>query len=185
MKQTPPLEPAPQKIGLIHLYEGDGKGKTTAAVGLAVRAAGQGLQVLVCQLLKGMESGEVSALERLGIPVRRPMAGAKFLFQMSEAERREAAVLHRDCLTQVCRLADSGQVDLLVLDEILDAIGCGLIPEEQLTTWLSHRPAGVEVVLTGRDPSPAIQALADYHTRFQCVLHPYAAHIPARRGIEY
>ena len=111
-----------EKLGLIHAYTGDGKGKTTAAVGLCVRAAGRGLRVVFCQFLKGRASGELEPLERLGVTLMRmqdPEAQMKFTFQMTEAELEESRRQHRELLERAKAAAASGAYDLVVLDEAI------------------------------------------------------------------
>lgn len=174
-----------ERRGMVHIYSGDGKGKTTAAVGLAVRAAGHGLRVIFCQFLKGAETGELAPLARLGVETVRAGHTGKFLFQMNEREKEEAAISHKKCLEGVTERVMDGGADILVLDEILDAVNAGLISEESLISLIKSRPRGVEVILTGRNPTPGISALADYRTDLICVRHPYSIGLKAREGIEY
>lgn len=171
--------------GLVHLYTGDGKGKTTAAVGLAVRALGAGKSVMFCQFLKGRESGELSGLETLGARLLRAECGEKFVFQMDEREREKLAHNHRLCFDEVKRRVFGGEADVVLLDEIIDAVNEGLVPEKDLLELVGGRPAKVELVLTGRNPGGNIVAAADYHTDFVCVKHPYQNGVRARKGIEY
>lgn len=184
MREAPCLEQKNAK-GLVHLYSGGGKGKTTAAVGLALRAVGQGWPVVVCQFLKGRRTGEAEPLRRLGVEIIAPSGSEKFFFQMDGKEKAAEAERQRRAFSEAKSKARSGRIRLLVLDEILDAVNLGLIGEEALTGFLADRPAGVEIVMTGRDPSPAICSFADYHTEFRCVRHPYQSGVSARPGIEY
>ena len=174
-------------IGMLHIYCGDGKGKTTAAIGLAVRVAGYGVPVLFCQFLKGSPTGELAPMDKLGIRVLRPVfpAADKFVFQMTDAEKQTAADAHRHCFAQVCRAAADTGARLLVLDEVLDAVALGLLPLPDLLAFLEERPPGLDVVCTGRDPHEQLCALADYHTDFRALRHPYDRGISAREGIEY
>ena len=132
-----------EQQGLVHIYYGDGKGKTTAAFGLALRCAGQGKRVVIAQFLKGGSSGEAAAAGRLpGITLLREKGVRKFTFQMDEAERAETA---RGCLAlfrRAAALAAEGDVRLLVLDEVLDAVR-GFLPPEELCGFLDGRPAGL------------------------------------------
>lgn len=175
----------PRDTGLVHLYTGDGKGKTTAAIGLAVRVLGSGRHVLFCQFLKGRDTCELKPLATLGAGIRRAKCGTKFMHQMTEDERAQLALDHCSCFDAAVEEILSGQVDLAVLDEVVDAVGCGLLGLEQLLRLLQSRPAHVELVLTGRNPPPALQEAADYHTDFVCRKHPYQRGVCARRGIEY
>lgn len=174
-----------EHLGLVHLYCGDGKGKTTAAIGLGVRAAGRGLRVILLQFLKGQETGELRTLAKIpGITVVRGKKSAAFTFQMSEEEKAETRRTQdealRDCIDR-CR---EGECDLLILDEGVGAYGKGLLDRELLLRFLDSRPAGVEVVLTGRDPAPELLARADYITEMKKVRHPFDKGVPAREGIE-
>ena len=174
-----------QHEGLVHLYCGDGKGKTTAAVGLSVRAAGAGKAVLFCQFLKGRQTGEIEPLKRLGVRVLRAKSGGKFVSKMTEQEKRELARQHSECLREARELLKDGGFGLAVLDEAVDAVNCGALELEELLAFIRGRPPGTELVLTGRSPDPEIIALAGYYTVFQCRKHPFQRGVAARRGIEY
>lgn len=172
--------------GYVHIYCGDGKGKTSAAVGLAVRAAGRGLRVLIARFLKTEDSGEVPVLRGIpGICVVPCEKSFGFTFRMTAEQKEEASRYYRGQLADVCRQAASGQWDLLILDEILGAVGSGLVPEEQVLECLKERPEGLEVVLTGRNPSAALVELADYVSEIRAVKHPFEKGVGARKGIEY
>ncbi len=167
--------------GLIHVYYGDGKGKTTAAMGLALRALGAQMQVTVMQFLKNRPSGEVEMLRRCGATVLRGQANDKFVFQMDEAERAQTARIHEDNF----RAATHSGCDLLVLDEALSAVSVGVFSQEALLEFLRGKPSNLEVVITGHAPLPDVVALADYVTHMTCERHPYQRGVQARRGIEY
>ena len=158
---------------MLHLYCGNGKGKTTAAMGLALRAAGRGKRVVIAQFLKGADSGE-----RLALPV--PDA-VKFSFRMSEDERRSEAQRYQDLLKLISRTARG--CFLLVLDEACAAVNTGLLPLEDLLACLDSLEC--EVVLTGRDPAPELMERADYITSMEAVRHPFEQGITAREGIEF
>lgn len=169
---------------MIHLYHGDGKGKTTAAMGLALRMAGRQQGVVIAQFLKGEDSGERRALEQLPQVTLLPLPQqVKFTFQLSEPEFQEEALRNQNLLRQAAALAQSPQCGLLVLDEICSACALGLLPLADLLAVLDQAQA--EVVLTGRDPAPELCQRADYITFFQKLRHPYDSGIPARPGIEY
>ena len=171
-------------MGKIHLYTGCGKGKTTAAVGLIVRLAGRGGTAVFMQFLKGENSGERAALSRLpGVclpPVPREI---KFVFQMSPQEKAACAQSTRRQFLSACQQAEA--CDLLVLDEILDTIETGLLPEAEVLDYLRRKPASLEVVLTGRRASAELKEMADYVMRVDSEKHPYEIGLPAREGIEY
>lgn len=171
--------------GLIHIYWGEGKGKTCAALGLALRAAGAGIKVLFVQFLKDGCSSEIALLERLGIETACCPDIRKFVFQMTEAERLQAGEEYSRLLSAAvsrCREEGSG---LLVLDEVLPACQLGLVPETALTDFLCSKPSELEVVLTGREPSLALLELADYVTEMRKLRHPYDRGVQARKGIEF
>lgn len=167
--------------GLVHLYWGGGKGKTTAAMGLAVRALGRGLRVTVVQFLKDGGSGELAPLERLGAAVYSGVPGTKFVFQMTEAEKAKTRALH----TGLLRQALARPCDLLILDEACAACQLDMIDQALLQKAVLERPAGREVVLTGREPADWMQQAADYSTEMRCHKHPYEEGIPAREGVEF
>ena len=167
--------------GLVHLYCGDGKGKTTAAMGLALRALGAGLRVTVVQFLKDGNSSELDPLQRLGAAVFSGGCGPKFVFQM-DAEERAAVRLEQDALL---RRALCAPCDLLVLDEACAACALGMADEALLRCAVLERPAGREVVLTGRDPADWMRQAAEYITEMRAVRHPFESGTPARRGVEF
>ena len=166
---------------MLHLYWGDGKGKTTAAMGLALRALGRGWRVTVVQFLKDGTSGETEPLRQLGARVLACPGPAKFSWEMTPAERDRTRAAQDALLEEALSLP----CDLLVLDEACGALEAGLLDEALLKRAALDRPAGQEVVLTGRAPAPWMEERADYITRMEGVRHPFDGGAPARRGIEY
>ena len=155
--------------GMIHIYCGDGKGKTTAATGLAVRAAGSGMKVLFARFLKNENSAELCVLDQIpGIEVIHLPKSYGFYNTQSEEEK-----------------AETKQCDMLVMDEFMAADRYGLIPHEEAIQFLKEKPEGLEVVLTGRDPSEDLIRTADYVSEIRKVKHPFDCGVYARRGIEY
>ena len=185
MKGLSNLEPKPSGSGLVHLYVGDGKGKTTAAIGLAVRFIGKGGRVAVFQFLKGRTTGELEPLQTLGARVQRAKCGQKFYSQMTGEEQRELRESHQACLAEAARLAAGGEAGLIVLDEVVDAVNLGVVELSDLLELLRHRDPGVEVVLTGRNPPSQLVDAVDYHTDFVCRKHPYQTGVAARSGVEF
>ena len=167
--------------GLVHLYWGDGKGKTTAAMGLALRALGTGRRVVIVQFLKGGRSGEIPLLRSLGARIFRGKPGMKFSFQMDEAEKAAARALQ----TEHLRLALECDCDLLVLDEACAAWRTDLVDRDLLRSAVLDRPPGQEVVLTGRRPPEWMEEAADYITEMHCHRHPFERGVPAREGVEF
>lgn len=164
---------------MLQLYWGDGKGKTTAAMGLALRALGHGQRVSVVQFLKDGTSGEISLLRRCGATVR-ACPNAKFTWQMTDAEKTEARANNNAAL----QAALAEPFELLVLDEACAAYKSGLV-EEQLLKVAAARAKTAEVVFTGREPAEWMQAAADYSTEMRAVRHPYEQGVTAREGVEY
>ncbi|MDD3253465.1 MAG: cob(I)yrinic acid a,c-diamide adenosyltransferase [Lachnospiraceae bacterium] len=172
--------------GYIHIYCGDGKGKTTAAVGLAVRAAGRGKRVLIVRFLKTEDSGEVPMLRQIpGITVTPCDRIFGFVFRMTETEKAEAAVYFKQRFETACREAVEGGYDLLILDELMASCQYDMVPETAVVDFLKNRPENLEVVMTGRNPSDALVALADYVSEIRAVKHPFQEGAAAREGIEY
>ena len=169
---------------MVQIYCGEGKGKTTAAVGLAVRAAGRGLRVVFTQFLKSGDSGERAVLA--GLPTVKLLdvpETMKFTFAMDTAERKAEAVRQTALLRQAVDLA--GQADVLVLDELCAALNSGMVPLDVVTAFLDGRPASLEVVITGREPAPALVERADYITEMKKIRHPFDLGVRARQGIEW
>lgn len=172
--------------GLVHIKCGDGSGKTTSSIGLIMRAVGHGRRVMLVQFLKNGLSGELNALRSLpGIHVLSGPENTRFTNVMTEADREAARSHYRRFLDVAVRSAQAGQVDLLVLDEVMGAIQTSLLEESAVLDFIRSKPAGLEVVLTGRDPSEDMLALADYISDIHCVRHPFMKGIKAREGIEY
>ncbi len=172
-----------QNIGLIHLYCGDGKGKTSASAGLALRMAGAGKQVVFAQFYKDGSSCELQPLRELGVTVIVCKTIPGFFFQMNESEREQVKADHGRFLEEVFSAAKNA--GLLVLDEAVAACRNGTIEEDRLLQLLSEKPVMLEVVLTGRGPSPRLVAAADYITEMKKLRHPYDRGIAARHGVEY
>ena len=171
--------------GLVHIYTGGGKGKTTAAIGLLIRASGAGMKTLFCQFMKGRDTAELGPLRRLGAEVIRTDAVKKFIPFMSEDEKKECVKSHQLCYNKVKEKIRSGEYDLVVLDEVMSALSYGFINQEDLCRLIRGRPPHVELALTGRNAPEELLELADYVSEIQEKKHPYQQGIPARRGIEY
>lgn len=170
--------------GLVHIYCGKGKGKTTACVGLSVRASGAGKKVLFVQFFKNGVSSEVKSLRMLPnvetLICEKPV---NFFLHMDENEKNEAKQLYSELLNKA--FEQSENADLLVLDEIISTCHYGIADEKLLLDFLKNKREDLEVVLTGREPSEALMACADYITEMQKIKHPYDKGIKARQGIEF
>ena len=172
-------------FGLIHIYCGDGKGKTTAAVGLAVRCAGRGNKVLLVQFLKSRDSGELYSLAKLpDIEVMRGKESKKFTFQMNEEEKHALLIEHNKMFEQVLAKIKNGGYSLLILDEVIGALNAKVFEMQKLIEFLRHKPENLEVVLSGRNPAPELVEIADYVSEMRKVKHPMDKGIMAREGIE-
>lgn len=171
--------------GLIHIYCGDGKGKTTAAMGLAVRASGSGMKVIVSQFMKCGNSNEVKLIREMPNVlyrcVEKPLG---FAWKMNEEQQAEAKMLYQQLFREVTALAEKEQADLLIMDEFMSAYHYGWIDQREAIEFLRKKPEKLEVVLTGRDPGEELIALADYVTEMRKLKHPFEQGIPARKGIE-
>lgn len=170
--------------GLIHIYCGDGKGKTTAAVGLTLRSAGAGNRVVFTQFFKDGSSSEISLLRQIpGISVLHTKTVGGFWKRMTVEQQAQASRDYTELFHIACERAKN--MDLLVLDEVISACNHGAVPEEALLEFLQNKPEHLEVVLTGRNPSEALLAQADYVTEMKKIKHPFDRGVLARKGIEY
>ena len=172
--------------GLIHIYCGDGKGKTSAAAGLAVRAAGCRKQVLFARFLKNEESGELEILDRIPeIHVIHLERSFGFYRTLTEEEQAEVRQMYEALWQDIVRRAETDVYDVLVMDEFMAAYNYGLIGHDAAFAFLREKPERLEVVLTGRDPDGDLVELADYVSEIRKVKHPFDRGIRARKGIEY
>lgn len=172
--------------GLIHFYIGTGKGKTTAAAGLAARIMGWQGRVLFCQFLKSIPSGEFAFFQNHSVECYRPpMRHAAFIWNQTSEEISDTAADLLSGWQYVREKIMADPYDLVVLDEMLDVVQCGFLPEEELMEFLKNRPQKTEVVLTGRDASLKLRELADYISLMNCCKHPYENGLNARKGIEF
>ena len=176
--------------GLVQIYTGDGRGKTTAAFGLALRAAGQGNKVLIYQFLKppALDLGERFALKLGAVRIR--VEALDVPWDMSSSLDDEKAVSQMraaiaQVLEKITETAEKRFYDVLILDEIVFCLSKGLAKLEDIRTLIDRRDPGVEIVLTGRGASEELIALADLVTEMRNIKHPLNDGLPARRGIEY
>ncbi len=174
-------------MGLLMIYTGNGKGKTSAAMGTAFRAVGQGLKVLMVQFIKGSwHYGELDTAKM--IPEDRfeiiPM-GRGFVKVGTEKPDPEDVAMVRRCWEFAKEKMKEGACDLLVLDEINYAIHYGMLPAEEVAATLAQRPEKIHVILTGRNAAPALVEQADLVTEMKEIKHPFQKGIQAARGIDY
>jgi cob(I)alamin adenosyltransferase len=169
--------------GYIQLYTGAGKGKTTAAFGLALRASGAGLRVYIAQFVKGSESGEREALKKVSRKVTIRQFGARSFIKKHPTKIDRA--LAAKGLAEVSAIIAAGRHDLVILDEICIALYLGLFPLEHLIEMLKTRPGHVEIILTGRNAPKALVDAADLVTEMREIRHYYQKGVRARKGIEF
>ncbi len=169
---------------MIHVYCGDGKGKTTAALGLILRHVGAGGKAVLAQFLKSAPTGELAALEQLGVPVYRNELPHGFFPNMSEEMKAKVRALHDHTLAEVTRLARTNECSLLVLDELNAALMLELIDRDAVFALLDDH-GNAELVVTGRDPCAELLERADYVTEMKLMKHPYEKGVKARKGIEF
>ena len=170
--------------GLIHVYTGDGKGKTSASLGLAVRARGAGKKVMFAQLFK-KDSGEINALKQLGISFVQHSSSHPFFKKYTDDELKQKA---RECaafVKNVFKETKKAGYDILIIDELGPALGFDLLREKDLIKMIKSRPEKTELVMTGRGFSEEIIKLADYVTEMKMIKHPFNNGVKARKGIEY
>lgn len=173
--------------GLVHIYTGDGKGKTTAAVGLGVRACGRGLKVLMVQFLKGAPTGEMYSLKALepGFELYRGTETKKFTWEMNTEEKTRTTEEQSGIFEFAVSTAVGGKCDLLILDEALGAISSGMLDKEAVMEFIKGKPENLELVLTGRGATPELIELADYISEIRAVKHPAEKGVNGRKGIEF
>lgn len=172
---------------MIQVYHGDGKGKTTAAAGLALRALGNKKQVVFVQFLKARPSGEITILSRLpGITVLRNETDYGFYKKMTDEQKQRVAESHNQNIERTFGLLGEGKCDLLVLDEAASAYNYGLLDRGRIRELLALAEKGsFELVVTGRNPDEIFLEKADYITQMRKERHPFDKGVAARKGIEY
>jgi cob(I)alamin adenosyltransferase len=169
--------------GYIHIYTGNGKGKTTAAIGLAVRAAGAGKKIFFCQFLKGKSTSELKSFEKLRGCITVYRCGTtRFI---TGAPSQQDIRLARKGFAIACEAVRSRRYQMVILDEIIVAVNLNLIPQDELYALMKNKPEMVEIVLTGRNASPQVIKIADLVTRMKDVKHYFLKGVKARRGIEF
>ena len=167
----------------VHVYTGDGKGKTTAALGLALRVAGAGRHVFIAQFCKAGQSSEHVSLERFADRITiRGFGRPDFIMSDPSAADIDAA---RDGLAVARDVISGGEHGLVILDEASVAVRLGLFTVDELLSILDARPPHVELVITGRDADPRLVARADLVTEMRKITHYFDRGVQAREGIEY
>ena len=176
--------PEASDLGLIHVISGDGKGKTTSSLGLALRAAGHGFRTLIIQLMKkGWNYGELTALQNIPQITIEQFGTPEFVDKKrpKEIDYKEAEA----AITRIKQALFNETWDILILDEINVAIDFKLVSEDEIIDLLKRKPKKLEIILTGRDATDNIISLADYYTEVCEKKHPYQQNILARKGVEF
>ena len=169
---------------MLHIYYGDGKGKTTCAVGAAVRAAGNNLKVLFVQLFKTEQSGERAILKAIdGVALTPCPEKLKFTFQMSDEELLNEKEKYTTLLNKISER--SSEFDMIVIDEFFTLIDCAFFDTEHLLSYIKSIYNETELILTGHQVDVRFIELADYATYFECRKHPYNSGAKPRKGIEF
>lgn len=176
--------------GLVQIYTGDGKGKTTAAFGLALRAAGQGNKVLIYQFLKpeSVDMGERFALKLGAVRIRVEALDAEWDMAKpfdDEKQAAQAKAAISEALDRLAQTAEKRFYDVLILDEIVFCLAKGLAKLEDIKNLINRRATGVEIIMTGRGATEELIAMADLVTEMKNVKHPFDKGVEARRGIEF
>lgn len=169
-----------------HIYYGDGKGKTTAAIGLAVRAAGSKMKVLFVQFLKTEFSGERHILSHTeNVTLTFCPLELKFTFDMDDKEKAQAAKIFKSIFDNAVTTALTEKYDMVVLDEVFEAINAHMLSESEVYEFITNAPSSMEIVMTGHNPPQKFMDCADYITEFKKIKHPYDRGITGRIGIEF
>jgi len=173
-------------LGLIHIYTGDGKGKTSASLGLALRALGHNYKVLLVQFFK-FETGEKNVLSKLpNIDFLQFNAPSDFFVEYNEKVKEETKKKFFSFIKMLEEKIKYKEYDIIIFDEIIYALHMNLISEEELKNFILKKPEKSELILTGRNYPEIILNLADYITEMKKIKHPFEEkNIEARKGIEY
>ncbi|MCC5910255.1 MAG: cob(I)yrinic acid a,c-diamide adenosyltransferase [Clostridiaceae bacterium] len=172
--------------GLIHIYTGDGKGKTTAALGQGTRTAGGGYKVLMVQFLKGDDTGELYSIKKMypNFEVMRFAAMNKFYFQLDQEEKLEVEASVKEGIETIQNLLKNEVYDLIIMDEIMAVLSNNIIDIEAVIQLIKNKPHHIEMILTGRNAPSELVDIADYVTEMKMIKHPFQKGIYARKGIE-
>ena len=169
--------------GFIHIYAGNGKGKTTAAIGLGIRATGEGLKVIMIQFMKGRRYSEIDALEK--IPNFTVVQYGRDEFVSKERPEQIDIDLATDGFEHAKKILHKKEYDVVILDEINVAVDFNLIPLNDVLQLLSEKPEKVELILTGRHASPEVVRQVDLVSEILEIKHPYQSGVESRKGIDW
>jgi cob(I)alamin adenosyltransferase len=172
--------------GLIHIYTGDGKGKTTAAIGLCIRVLGAGLKVIFVQFLKSENSSELNVLEKINtnLIIKRFNSQKKFIWNMNENEIEILKKETNEGYKYIKKIIENNLCDVLILDEFIWIINKNFINLKEFVELLNKKSESMEIILTGREAKEELINIADYVTEMKKIKHPFDKGIEARKGIE-
>lgn len=174
-----------KQTGCVHIYCGNGKGKTTTGMGLCVRAAGYGYRVLIYQFMKNNSTSERNVLNHVeNIKIVDGLECEKFSFQMTEEEKKERKKFYESQFHMLTKMAEEEDFDVVFFDELIYTIAAGLFDETLLLDFLKTKPEKLEVILTGQGPSQDLIDAADYVSEIKKVKHPFDKGLSSRKGIE-
>ncbi len=171
--------------GFVHIYYGEGKGKTSAALGLAIRASGAGLGVLVVQFNKGSDSSEINSLSKMGIASIKVQNEDGYVPFMGQDKKAQCLKNYQHYLAKVSELVSNNTYDVIILDELLAALETGMVEIQQVVDLIQNKSAQVELIITGRYPTHELIGMADYVSEIKLIKHPYSKGVYSRLGIEY
>ncbi|QNO13861.1 cob(I)yrinic acid a,c-diamide adenosyltransferase [Alkalicella caledoniensis] len=172
--------------GYVQIYTGDGKGKTTAALGLGFRAVGRGFKVTLLQFLKGMYTGEIESIDHFKdkFTLKRIGETNSFFWTLTQQEQVELSNQCQKEWKEFLSWLEKNPQDVLILDEIMAAMKNGLISQQQVCQFIDEKPEGMEIILTGRDVPPEVSEKADLITEMKKIKHYYDQGVTSRDGIE-
>lgn len=172
-------------MGLIHIYCGDGKGKTSSAIGVSIRALSNNYKVLFIQFLKDGDSSEIERLKRFNnIKIITGKGPKGFTFYMTDEDKEKVKNVHDYNLKAGIELCYKKEVDLIILDEVIGAMNLNLLDNNLLLDFLQNKPENLEVIMTGRDPDKKLIDISNYVSEIKKIKHPFDKGIAARRGID-
>lgn len=173
--------------GLVHVYTGDGKGKTTAAIGLGLRAYGRGLKVLFVQFLKSGSTGELISIDKLDDNFKyfRTKKVEGFFWNLNDEQKEILKKSEKEALDYAVKAALSDEWDMIILDEVIGSIKNHLVELNDVVKLIKEKPKTMELVLTGRNVPNKIIKLANYVSEIKAIKHPFDDGINSREGIEF
>lgn len=172
--------------GLIHIYTGDGKGKTTAALGQGIRAAGNGLKVYMVQFLKTSLTGELETIKKIdNFYVFRFETPKNFFWNLTAKEKTKLKEETNEAISFINKTIETNDCDVLILDEFFGSLSNSLIDKEEFMKILNKKPINMEIIMTGRNAPIEFIELSDYVSEIKMIKHPYQKGINSRKGIEY